>query len=237
MLKQGASVHLANSQGHTPLHLASMYGYDQICEVLIAKKAKINVVDMYRRTPLMVAYGADYTISKMPKSDITVRLLKCRAKVEVQDKQGWTALHHAASMGNSSALQHLLIKGKAKANRLTNDGYTALFHIVLRAHSAAMDALLAKGVNVDLTGKGNMPPLYRAILSNQPALAVKLIEHGAELKIKDSKGNTYLHNAITTCQQEVVRALLTHRGTSKCPERAWLVSSVLSAHGESNRDD
>jgi ankyrin repeat protein len=61
LLEAGADPNARNSDGRTPLMLASYTGHTEICKLLLEHKADINAVDNYDMTALMLAMARDQT--------------------------------------------------------------------------------------------------------------------------------------------------------------------------------
>ena len=84
LLNKGADVNLQDRDGKSALHFAC----SDICYWLIQNLADVNICDNHNCTPLMQASS---------KSDIkkVAMLVENQAKVDLQDMNGNTALHHA----------------------------------------------------------------------------------------------------------------------------------------------
>ena len=55
LLDAGAQTDLQNTAGHTPLHLASMMGDQDMVEVLLEAGADVFIVDYDNRAPIFMA--------------------------------------------------------------------------------------------------------------------------------------------------------------------------------------
>ena len=84
LLNKGADVNLQDRDGKSALHFAC----SDICYWLIQNLADVNICDNHNCTPLMQASS---------KSDVkkVAMLVENQAKVDLQDMNGNTALHHA----------------------------------------------------------------------------------------------------------------------------------------------
>lgn len=99
---------IPNREGSTPLHMAIRLGNIEMVKLLLtASTFGINTTDRYGQTALHLA-------SALPHDhvDIVEHLVKeAKANVNIQSKQGWTPLHHAAQQGNIKTIAALLEHG------------------------------------------------------------------------------------------------------------------------------
>lgn len=85
-------------------------------------------------------------------------LLAAGASKSALDKDGWTALHHAASVGNAEAIQLQLASG-ANAHSVSSpmdQRRTAVHIAAVHGHCDALTALLSAGATLnDVDAKGD----------------------------------------------------------------------------------
>lgn len=113
-------VNSVNSLGQTPAHLAARSLNHKFLKVVEELGGKINLQDKDGDTPLIKAASCNVPISKIS----TLKLLISKsAKVNIQNKLGFTALHYAAEKNDVEAVKLLLANGADK-NLKTNDGKT-----------------------------------------------------------------------------------------------------------------
>ena len=120
LLNKGADVNLQDRDGKSALHFAC----SDICYWLIQNLADVNMCDNHNCTPLMQASS---------KSDVkkVAMLVENQAKVDLQDMNGNTALHHA--MHNSYHSHEYtpeiccaLLTAKASIHLCNSQGWTPL---------------------------------------------------------------------------------------------------------------
>ena len=125
-----------DSMGRSLLHLAVMYGYYDLEQLLLSKYLDINAVDKNGCTPLHIALLSKH-------EDAAKILISKRAKIEEKDKYGRTPLHIAAQNDLISVAQ-LLIKQGCYLNPTSETVGTPLS----LATSREMKELLAKNGGV-----------------------------------------------------------------------------------------
>ena len=112
LLNKGANVNLQDRNGQSALHFAS----SDICYWLIQHLADVNMCDNHNCTPLMLA-------SRNRDVEKVAMLIENGAKVDLQDEDGNTALHHAVL--NSTEICHALLTAEA-SNLCNSQGWTPL---------------------------------------------------------------------------------------------------------------
>ena len=119
LVNKGADVNLQDRDGQSALHFAS----SDICYWLIQNLADVNMCDNHNCTPLMLA-SRNSDVKKV------AMLIENGAKVDLQDGNGNTALHHAM-LNSDDSLEYTpeicLALLTAKASNLCNSqGWTPL---------------------------------------------------------------------------------------------------------------
>ena len=111
-------------------------------------------------------------------------LLEYHANVTIKDRLGHDPLHHAV---------------------------TALAPASEAEGSAVVELLIQHGANVnEQSGPGQSSPLHVTARRGHAAIAEVLLEAGAEIEQRDSKGETPLRRAVNCGQIGMVRLLLSH---------------------------
>jgi len=85
LISGGADVNADNGDGWTPLLYGAMNGHGKVAKALLAAGADVHATSLYGKTALMLAKNAD--VAKV--------LLDAGAKPDVQNTDGWSALHFA----------------------------------------------------------------------------------------------------------------------------------------------
>ncbi|CAD7976547.1 unnamed protein product [Amoebophrya sp. A25] len=106
LLDKGVSMNCTDYMGRTPLHDAAFYGYIDLVQLLIDRKAEIKQDDQ-GRTPLFKAVEA-------ARWDIAKMLIESGCDANVTDKDGCTAYHMAAFKGLATESWWLYCQGAWK---------------------------------------------------------------------------------------------------------------------------
>ncbi|MCA8927016.1 MAG: ankyrin repeat domain-containing protein [Alphaproteobacteria bacterium] len=124
-------------------------------------------------------------------------LQRCRALVlagadlAATSKDGWTALHVAATVEHPAITRLLLESGAPVGAGLKDGGWTPLHVAVARDHVETMKALLDGGADVNATASADFTPLHVAAWYNRLGAATSvLMQHGADPDAKTEKGRT-----------------------------------------------
>lgn len=209
LLDLGSDPDVPDNNGYVPLHVAAETKAIRIAELLIAKKAKIDISAKDSNTPLFFA-----TISNSPL--IVKILIKHKADVTKLDRLGRSPLHFAVatnSFDNVDLLLRPLLKSKLLdslseiVNAVDQDGMSAL-HIAVANNSIDMVKHLLTIFNANpnvghLNGKESniqqaekkRPVLQLAVNLQLCDIVGLLLQKGADPNFKDFHGLTSLHVA------------------------------------------
>ncbi len=128
---------------------------------------------------------------------------------------GRTLLHFAAGAGCVPLVRELLSQGADAAARDTG-GHSPLYRAANECGSAegplVAEMLVRRGA--DVNGGGGTTPLHMAARRGHLAMARRLLELGADGRLRDSKGDTPLQRA-TNCRRSEVAELLRQWERSK----------------------
>ncbi|MBW6486013.1 MAG: ankyrin repeat domain-containing protein [Syntrophobacterales bacterium] len=203
LLKAGANVNATNNRGITALmwgfHGGGGDKTDMMVQTLLDAGAKVNVVNKEGNTALMYATQAPPVVIKtLLKAGANVnatnndgdtvlkkavlydgqaanvkQLLNARAKVNVADKHGATALMWSAWKNLSDVTQILLDAG-ANVNAVDEDGRTALMYGAWPDHLDVVQVLLKAGAKIDATDKDGDTALSWSLASGHDDVVLML---------------------------------------------------------------
>lgn len=179
LISHGASIHLADMRGQTPLHLAETGDYKSLKIVLwIASKmtGPNDPLQDRRQETLKMNLEEEDGLEIVPQgpTDPSMDVTDfCRTLIEAVDYKGRSALHFAARMNN---VRHASL-------------------------------LLHYGANADHPDSVNRTPLFIALYWNHTQMVQLLIRFKARLDIVDNNKMTFLHYAAKFCKLPTLKVL------------------------------
>jgi ankyrin repeat protein len=221
LLAAGAPLCCVDGERRTALHFASRRG--DACAVVAlleadATGATVNALDREGCTPLFEA--------SLRGHESVVRALLARgARQELQDRDSWAVLHHAAKEGHAGVVELLCAVPGAGVDQQTRNGVTPLILASSFGHQGAVRALLARDARQELQDSNGRTALHSAA-SNGYHDVVQLLcaapGAAAALVLRDGRGRTPLFVALLPGRF----GLATTAGRAACV-------AVLRAHGAS----
>lgn len=173
-----------------------------------------NPAAVRAREPGQDATPLQWAVAKRQQA-MAVFLLTHGAAVDACGKNGWTALHSAAYLGDAATVRLLLDHG-AKINAVDHSNGTALLKAIGRGHVAVAKLLLDHRPAVNIQEKDHgLSALHEAVLQYSKVrdddLIRRLLAQGAIVQLKDRGGMTPLMYAQMTRQPALI-ALLKRAG-------------------------
>jgi ankyrin repeat protein len=86
--------------------------------------------------------------------------------------------------------------------------HAPFYEAIRNAHKETLAMMLEDGFDIDFHEAAHIPPLIYSIIHKQPLITQFLLEHGANVNIQTSQGESALHVSIQLLQYEVVHLLL-----------------------------
>lgn len=180
-------VNFKNSEGNSPLHIATVQGNSQKVQSLLTEGAEVNAVNNLWLTPLHYAVNCGW-------NEIVQILLDHGAKVNALNNFDFTPLHYAANQGKIK-IAKLLIEKRAPLNIQNMFGQTPLHCASNHKHSK---------FNCEDCGSQYK---YCSVSHGRIEVVKLLIEQGAKLYLEDEDGYTALDLARNKGFEEVVALL------------------------------
>jgi ankyrin repeat protein len=206
LLAGSAPVNSKNLSGHTPLHIAAYFGWQDVAEVLLAHGADVHTTADGGWTPLHFASQGGHTavvrlllvkgarVDAMAEPGLTslylaamrnypdtvVVLLAEGANVNAKDDSDRTLLHRAAEAGHYQAVK-ILLEYRADMSARDWRGWTPLHVVASGGYTRLADLLLQRGSEVNAATRDGTLPLKLAIITGHEQLANLLRSHGAKL--------------------------------------------------------
>jgi ankyrin repeat protein len=205
-----------DEEGQTALHVAALYGYDEVVSFLLGQGAMPSSRDGSNATPLMLAceegcVGAARLLLQHAGG--------AQALLEV-DERGWTALHYAAEYSHEETATFLLGQG-AQANSKAEDGTTpfmlacgsgqiCVVKVLLQHMGGGLSSLGARALQD--TDERGWTALHVAAYWGHEEIVNFLLGQGAQANSQDEHGRTPLMWACRQGRLGVLRLLLQHIG-------------------------
>lgn len=148
----------------------------------------------------------------------TLKALICALPIDSdinqKDNLGWSALHYCmcGNTANHVAAATLLLNAGANVNACTDTGYSLLHIACMNAASNVITMLLARGAQANVCNPDTREtPLHLLVgkTGNDCSdIIPKLVRAGALIDAIDFQGFTPLHTAISVCNVEATKALI-----------------------------
>ncbi|XP_062563815.1 E3 ubiquitin-protein ligase mind-bomb [Armigeres subalbatus] len=143
-------------------------------------------------------------------------LLRYNADVEIEDKDGDRAVHHAA-FGDEPGVMGLLAKAGADQNARNKRRQTALHIAVNKGHFNVVKTLLELSCHPSLQDSEGDTPLHDAISKEHDNMLSLLLDYGADITLTNNNGFNALHHAALKGNPSAMKILLTKTN------RLWIV--------------
>ncbi|XP_067648871.1 ankyrin repeat domain-containing protein 50-like [Haliotis asinina] len=190
------------NMGRTPLMVAVIYGYRDVCELLMQNGADVSHVDDNGDNVLHLA-------CKGGQMDV-VKYLLSQASVDIntRGKGALTPLMVAVTYGHNDVFKFLMRNG-ANASQVDDYGNNVL-HLACRSREMDVVKYLLSQTSVDINRKGDKgrTPLMVAVIYKYRDVFEFLMQNGADVSQVDDKGDNVLHCACLHGQLGVVKHLL-----------------------------
>ena len=194
----------------TPLYYAALCGFQDLVKHLTVNNPKqVNTTGGCFLTPLVAALAAGHFQTAMFLSD-------SGAHPTVRSDYGVTPLHAAAYNGNFEMVQ-VLLKYKADINAKNNGGATVL-HLVSQGNTLqgqnigpllcnVAQLLLEHSADVNAMMEDHSTPLHLAAQYGRVEVVPVLLQHGANVGMKNNRGRTALQVASDRGHDGIIRLL------------------------------
>lgn len=200
-------INVRDLQGSYYLTYAVTLNQPSIVKLLVDKGAKIDIVDKYDRSILIIPilYSYDEVLEILldaNKNNIGISI------VDIKDRNYRTPLHFAIEMQNMKATEMLLANG-GNCNLSDKDGLNSL-HIAVRSRSLLMCELIIKYV-ADINARYNTGETSLHIACNLQLIDIArlLIKHKININAQDYTHEiTALHYAVLLNNKELIALLI-----------------------------
>lgn len=200
-----SQLNLANAAGNTPLveAMASNSGNSHDAAVLLLEQGAAWPKYGGQVELLHKAVADDVTLLRKYLAMFADFPTQRRSFLEFPNRNGKTALHIAANLGNSEGLRLLLDSG-APIDSLDADLQTALFSAITKGHDHCAQLLLRFAQEhpikatplVDLRNEQSNTALHEAIINANASAISLFIEYGADVTLLGRDQKSTLHMVI-----------------------------------------
>lgn len=188
---------------------AAANGDAQKCEEIL-KRADADVNGVF------AGHTALQAASQNGHLEVIKTLLRYKSDVEIEDKDGDRAVHHAA-FGDEPGVMELLACAGADLNARNKRRQTALHIAVNKGHVGVVKTLLDLDCHPSLQDSEGDTPLHDAISKKRDDMLNLLLDHNADITLTNNNGFNALHHAALRGNPSAMRILL-----MKLP-RPWIV--------------
>jgi ankyrin repeat protein len=211
LLKQKASLEIAEADGFTALHWAAQRNNSQLVDLLLAAGASAKASTRYNITPL-------YLAAVNGNAAMMERLLNAGADANGTAQEGQTMLMTAALSGRPEAVRLLLTRGAKVDTKEPYRGQTALMWAAAEGNTAAVDVLAEAGADLKLKSNGGFTPLLFAVRNAHIETAATLLKRGANVNDATPDGSSALSVAAVNAFFEMASVLLDHGANPNLPD-------------------
>ncbi|XP_051521369.1 ankyrin repeat and protein kinase domain-containing protein 1-like [Myxocyprinus asiaticus] len=201
VLDLGASVNCQSVKGYTPLIIAVLNKFYEICSLLTDCGADVNLSDGDQWTALHFATQAG-------DDRATRLLLDNKVRADAKEKDGWTPLHLAAQNGHENIVRILLPRLDSVDEQECQSGRTALHVACVYGHVNIVKLLLKQGADVNKTDNLQSTSLHLAADEGHFRVVRLLVNSNADVKIVNERSYSPLHFAAIKGCTGICRILL-----------------------------
>ncbi|XP_063923595.1 uncharacterized protein LOC135137792 isoform X2 [Zophobas morio] len=206
LTERGINVNAQNKSGTTALQLACLKAVHENVQTLLDFEASINSTDKNNKNALHYA-----SESRQNNRDIIQLLIDKGIDVNIQNKNGTTALNLACLTGVNQNAKILLDKG-ASIDSMDKNNKNAL-HYASESQQNNQDIiqlLIGKGIDVNAQNKNGTTALQLACLTGVYQNAKILLDIGASIKSTDQNNKNALHYASESKQinRDIIKILI-----------------------------
>ncbi|KAF3935762.1 Ankyrin-1 [Dactylella cylindrospora] len=203
LLESDADRNIPDKDGRTPLSYAAENGHDSLVRMLLngdISSLNVGATDSMK-TPLIFAAQNGH------EKILSILLKESLIRIETRDKDGDTALLHAAREGHRGAVELLINKG-ADVNAQGGSHSSALRAAAEKGHDKIVGMLLSNGAEVNTQEDGYDDALHLASAKGHDKIVEMLLSKGADINARGNGYHTPLQRASDGGHYNIVELLL-----------------------------
>lgn len=232
--------------GRTPLKFAIEFGHAEAAKVLLDNHAEVSfdlltsvIKNHPKMLPIVLTAPAvnlvlitavlEHSINHIPPNKTATEQLVALLKTTIPELTT-TALNHilAGTISSRDNIKYLVELGANINEKVKGD--TPLFRACRYNNTLAMTCLLEQKADVNSVSSNNMTALHMAAINQAPRAFKLLIEHGADVTLKDQQGKTaYDYADLNPDFRERI-------ATTAAPTSSLLTHSIFSVTPEPPKD-
>uniref|UniRef100_A0A0G4HI30 Uncharacterized protein n=1 Tax=Chromera velia CCMP2878 TaxID=1169474 RepID=A0A0G4HI30_9ALVE len=200
LVSQGANVNAEEMfKGYTALHRACYERCADIVRFLVSQGANVNAEEMFK------GYTALHRACYERRADIVRFLVSQGANVNAEEMfKGYTALHRACYERRADIVRFLVSQGANVNAEEMFKGYTALHRACYERRADIVRFLVSQGANVNAKDDQQACAVYKGSME----IVDFLLEKGADLKTRNLRGYSLLHEAALGNHSEMAEMLI-----------------------------
>ncbi|CAH1396363.1 unnamed protein product [Nezara viridula] len=178
--------------------------------MVLLKNSSPSLIQEVDFSPMIYkGFNGASLINAVESDNVTLvkSMLEEGASIQSKDLYGNTALHAAASRGNTE-ISELLVKRGADVGAKNKIGWTPLHKAVYNGHDSVVKFLIKNGADLNAKDANDDTPLHVAAVRGRMASAQILLDKGAKIKTKDKDGWAPIHAAVKKGHIELVNLLI-----------------------------
>ncbi|XP_046343526.2 serine/threonine-protein phosphatase 6 regulatory ankyrin repeat subunit B-like isoform X2 [Haliotis rufescens] len=197
-LLQLTDINASGKHGQTPIMCSASSGKKNTFDLLLSRKADINLTDDDNNSLLHVACQSDDT-------SILEHLLT-HLDINRPGKHGWTPVMKAAVNGRKDVFD-LLVEEKVNLE-LTDDIGNNLLHLACHGGNASIVKYLLPQFNINSRGGNGWTPVMYAAVNGDSDVFRLLVSRGSDLSLEDDYSNSVFHLGCIGGNRTIVKDLL-----------------------------
>ncbi len=160
LLQQGTDINIRDSQGRTPVMLATYQHNTDMVKTLLQAGADVNIRDNNKANPLLHSAAMGWL-------DILRLAIDAHADTRLTNRFGGISIIPASERGHVEIVRELLTRTDINVNHVNNLGWTALLEAIIlsnggKAHQQIVQLLVDHGADVNLADRDGVTPLQHA---------------------------------------------------------------------------
>jgi len=189
LIEHGADVNRGDNEGWTPLHATASCGFLSIARYLLDHSA--NVAAVNNDGELAIDISESDEMEELLQKEITNQRVDCEEARNKEEREMLKDARHWINSGVLSEVPH------------SKTGATALHVAAAKGYMKVMHLLMQAGAHVNDQDMDGWTPMHAAAHWAQREACEQLVEHGADLEIKNCVGQT----AFDVADSDVLRLL------------------------------